>query len=179
MPSAAISDVESITGAGFSYKVNSVTPDQATDSFGRYALGTNTTSNVTWTNTITPAGTGAASGSFVFAKTITVAAGTVGSGSLADTVTLTPAGQDAQTANASVAITADAADPKLRFTKTVDLAPTSDATFTFEVRAKDGQGQPTGPTYTFNVTIPAGQTSATSAYQTVAPRPTATSTPRR
>ena len=78
---------------------------------------------MTWTNTIAPTGTGAASGSFAFSKTITVAAGTVGSGSLADTVTLTPGGQSAQTANASVSLTANAADPKLRFTKTVDLAP--------------------------------------------------------
>ena len=93
--SAAISDVESITGAGFSYKVNSVTPNVG--SFGAYVLGDNTTGNVTWSHTISPAGTGAASGSFVFAKTITVAAGTVGSGSLADTVTLTPGGQSAQT----------------------------------------------------------------------------------
>jgi uncharacterized repeat protein (TIGR01451 family) len=165
--SATISDVESITGAGFSYKVNSVTPNEG--SFGTYTLGTNTTGNVTWTNTISPAGTGAASGSFVFAKTITVAAGTVGSGSLADTVTLTPAGQSAKTANASVALTANAANPTLQFKKTVDIAPTSDAIFTFTVRAKDAQGQPTGDTYTFSVTVLAGQTSGTSDVKSVAP----------
>jgi uncharacterized repeat protein (TIGR01451 family) len=165
--SATISDVESISGAGFSYTVNSVTPSQG--SFGAYTLGTNTTSDVTFSDTISPSGTGAASGSYVFAKTITVAAGTVGNGTLQDTATLTPAGQSAQTAHASVDLTADAANPTLRFTKTVDLAPETDATFTFTVRAKDGQGDPTGPTYTFTVTIPAGQTSASSDFQTVAP----------
>jgi hypothetical protein len=164
---AAISDVESISGGGFSYKVNSVTPNEG--SFGTYTPGTNTTNDVTWTDSISPSGTGAASGSFVFSKTITVAAGTAGNGTLHDVATLTPAGQSAQTDNASVALSADAANPTLRFTKTVDIAPETDATFTFTVRAKDGQGNPTGPTYTFTVTILAGQTSASSAYQTVAP----------
>ena len=135
---------------------------------GGYVLGTKA-SPVDWSGTIAPAGTGAASGTYTFAKTVYVAAGTVGSGTLADTATLTPAGQDAISKTKSVALSADAADPRLRITKTVDLAPGADATFTFSVRAKDGQGDPTGPTYTFTVVIPAGSTSASSDFQTVAP----------
>ena len=166
--SATLSDVESITGTGFWYSVGSVTPGNE-GSFNGYVKGTQTTSDVTWTDTISPAGTGAASGSYSFAKTIYVAAGTTGNGTLSDTATLTPADQDAIARKASVDLTAAAANPTMRFTKTVDIAPESAATFTFTVRAKDAQGQPTGPTYTFTVTIPAGQTSASSDFQPVAP----------
>jgi uncharacterized repeat protein (TIGR01451 family) len=169
---AAIADVESITGSGFSFSVDSVSHggDSADNGAfsGGYVLGTKA-SPVSWSAAIAPAGTGAASGSYTFAKTVYVAAGTVGSGTLSDTATLTPDGQDAISKTKSVSLSADAADPRLAITKTVDLAPTTDATFTFSVRAKDGQGNPTGPTYTFTVVIPAGQTSATSDFQTVAP----------
>ena len=169
---ATISDVETMTGDDrFTFTVNTVTATGpgSPGSFSGYDLGDPTTGPVTWSSTITPTGTGAASGTFSFGKVVQVEPGTVGTGTLSDTVTLTPAGQTAQTASASVAISADAANPTLRFTKTVDLAPDSDATFTFAVRAKDGTGAATGPTYTFTVTIPAGQTTATSGFQSVAP----------
>ena len=65
---AVISDTESITGAGLSFKVNSVTG--ATGSFTDYTLGTSTTGPVNWVSS-----TQNGSGSVTFNKTIAVDSG--------------------------------------------------------------------------------------------------------
>ena len=69
---ASLADVESITGAGFEYSVDTVTPDVG--SFGAYVPGTPTVDDVTCTTTLSPPGTGEAFGSFVFGSTHRAAA---------------------------------------------------------------------------------------------------------
>lgn len=109
-------------------------------------------------------------GSLTLVKTVKAPSPFNGAVDLVNKVSLTPGGsQEAITKTVTIPVTVTAAPPQLRFTKTVDIAPTTDATFTFNVRAKGADGYPTGPTYTFNVTIEAGKTSASSAYEPVAP----------
>ncbi|HEU4911714.1 MAG TPA: DUF5979 domain-containing protein [Actinomycetes bacterium] len=112
----------------------------------------------------------AGGGSLTLSKTVKAPTPFNGTVDLVNKVSLTPGGtQEALTSTVTIPVTVTAAPPQLKFVKKVDIAPTTDATFTFHVRAKDAQGEPTGPTYTVEVTVPAGETSASSGYQTVAP----------
>ena len=156
--SATLSDVESISGSGFSYAVNSVTPNTATDTFNGYTLGQFTTGEVAWSDTISPTGTVAASGSYQFSKSVRVASATVGTGSLSDTATINPDGlpdEYTSTASASVGLTADATKPTITITKNVTgYAPDAATDFTFTLTNKS-----TGATQQVTVKVAAGATS--------------------
>src|SRR5215210_1560516 len=128
--SATVSDVESITGAGLSYRV-----DSTTDSSGSFATGALppagvpygvpvlpgpfTTSDVYWKS-----GTKTASGSVTFAKTVKFDGSASTSGTLSDVATVTGSDGFTASSNAAVAITATKC-AKLTIKKLTD--PASDA----------------------------------------------------
>ena len=82
---AVITDVESITGTGLDFKVNSATgAGAAGGSFGAYVLGTYTTGPVSWTSA-----SQSASGSVTFNKTVRLDQPRIITGTLTDTATVT------------------------------------------------------------------------------------------
>jgi len=143
--SATITDVESITGTGLSYSVDSFTG--ASGSFdGGYVAGTPTTGNVSWTST-----SQSSTGSVTFNKTVYATVATVDStGGLSDTATLT--GVDGFTTHddLTVDVTTDATT-SLSVSKSTTLKIATAQTFTFHLY--DGTKTATGDTAT--VTIPA------------------------
>jgi hypothetical protein len=147
---ASISDVESITGNGFSFSVDGVTGDADAlngDTFNGYTLGTETTSAVTWDS-----GEVSDSGSVTFAKTVYFAGPGDGSGSLSDTATLT--GSDGFSASDSFDVDLSAVTlATLTINKSIAAPADGDLTFTFEVR--DDQDNLVG---TVDVDIADGET---------------------
>ncbi len=126
--SAVINDVESISGTGLSYSVDSFSG--ATGAFDNgYVAGTNTTGQVSWTSD-----SQSDSGSVTFNKTVSVAKGTIlAAGSLDDTATLTGSDGFTTSASASVAISVDTR-AALTIDKTIpDVLQAGYQTFTFDV----------------------------------------------
>ena len=142
---ATITDVESISGAGFSYSTDSFSG--AGGSFdGGYVAGTPTTGNIGWTSD-----TQTGSGSVTFNKTIYVAKGTSSSGTLSDTATVTGSDGFTTSANGSVSLSAGAT-VSLTIDKTISTvlnAGDASQTFTFVVTGPGGYSA--SPTITFNV----------------------------
>jgi hypothetical protein len=142
---ASITDVESITGSGLSYSVDSFSG--ASGSFnGGYGAGTHTTGSVSWTST-----SQSSSGSVTFNKTVYATAATVVSGGLSDTATLT--GVDGFTTHddLTVDLSTDAAT-SLTVTKDATLSFAADKTYTFHLFNGANVDQNTSTT----VTIPGG-----------------------
>ena len=145
--SATITDVESITGTGLSYSVDSVTGASGTFG-GGYTTGTHTTGSVSWTSA-----SQSDTGSVTFNKTVYATAATVASGGLSDTATLT--GVDGFTTSDDLTVDVDTnAATSLTVTKDQTLSFASAKLFTFHLfdAATDTA---TGDTTT--VSIPAGQ----------------------
>jgi hypothetical protein len=141
---AVINDVESITGTGMTFSVDSTSG--ATGSFGGgYTLGTHTTGPVTWTSA-----SQSGSGSVTFNKTVYATAATVANGSLADTATLTGSEGFTTQSSASVGVSTNATT-SLSVSKSTNLQLGSAQTFTFHLF--DGSNTATGDTAT--VTMPA------------------------
>ena len=156
--SATITDVESISGAGFSYSVDSFSG--ASGSFsGGYLAGTKTTGDVTWVS-----GSQTGNGSATFNKTVYVAGPQIGNGSLSDVATLNASDGFTANANAAVALTADA-KVALRINKTIPnvLGQGEMDTFTFLVTGPDGYSQPVVLSFS------AGETSESSTLTGLAP----------
>jgi hypothetical protein len=126
--SVTVTDSESITGAGLAFSVAAPSVGAFT---GGYTAGTSTTGPVNWSASVTD------SGSVTFTKTVTVDQARITSGSLSDTATIKDAaGATLDSANASVAITADA-DVNLTVNKTIPagaLRSGESVTFTFKIR---------------------------------------------
>jgi hypothetical protein len=122
--SATISDVESITGAGLSYRVDSTTDNTGSFTTGAFSPGglpypvpgPFTTADVFWLS-----GTKTASGSVTFGKTIKFDGSASSSGTLSDVATVTGSDGFTATANASVGITATKC-AKLTIKKVTDPA---------------------------------------------------------
>ena len=120
---ATITDVESISGDGFSFSVASPSIGTFT---GVYTAGTRTSGSVGWTS-----GSQSGSGSITFAKTVYATAGVVGSGSLSDTATLTGSNGSTATASAAVGLSATAR-VTLNINKTIPDVLTGDETVSFD-----------------------------------------------
>jgi hypothetical protein len=147
--SAAIDDVEGITGTGLAFSTDGFTG--ASGSFdGGYLAGTHTTGNVSWTSD-----SQTSSGSVTFNHTIYATAATNDTGSLSDTATLTGSDGFTTTGTGSVAVTISAL-VRLTITKTIpDVVTGSDTlTFTFHV-TNSSDVEAAAPTITFG----AGETS--------------------
>ena len=144
---ATITDVESITGTGLSFSVDSFSG--ASGAFdGGYVAGTKTTGPVSWTSA-----SQSGSGSVTFSKTVYVTSATVTSGTLSDKATLTGSDGFTAEANASTSISADA-KTSLKVSKTTSLKLAGAQTFTFRLWNAPKPGSATGTSTT--VTIPAG-----------------------
>ena len=142
--SVTISDTESITGEGLSFSVAA----PSVGAFDGYVAGTGTTGPVNWSATATN------SGSVTFSKTVMLDEPRITSGSLDDTATITGDGDNELSFDsASIVINADA-QVALTIHKSIPNALNSDTTFAFRVTGPGGYDE------TFNLTIPAGQTSA-------------------
>jgi len=144
--SAVINDVESITGTGLTFSVDSVTGASGTFD-GGYTLGTRTAGPVSWTSD-----TQSDKGSVTFNKTVYATAATVDSGGgLSDTATLT--GSDGFTTHDDLTIDVSTdATTSLTVTKDATLAFASDKTYTFHLFNGGDVDQNKSTT----VTIPAG-----------------------
>lgn len=150
---ATIADVESITGTGLSFSVDSFTG--ATGTFGGgYVAGTSTTGPVSWTSASQDG-----SGSVTFTKTVSVDQARQTTGTLSDTATLTGSQGFNASASASVSITASAT-PVLTITKTIPnvLQGAETATFVIDVFP---DGNTTTPSATRTFVFTAGETSET------------------
>jgi hypothetical protein len=124
--SAVINDVESISGSGLTFSVDSVTG--ASGAFdGGYTAGTHTTGPVSWTSA-SQSGTG----SVTFHKTVYASAATVVTGSLDDTATLTGSDGFTTSDDASVDVSTEAST-SLNVSKTTSLKIASAQTFTFHL----------------------------------------------
>jgi hypothetical protein len=123
---AVINDVESITGSGLSYSVDSFSG--ASGSFdGGYLAGVHTTGSVSWTSD-----SQSASGSVTFNKTVYATAASIVSGSLDDTATLT--GSDGFTASSPLSVGLSTnATTSLSVSKSTTLKVPSAQTFTFHL----------------------------------------------
>ncbi|HET7735187.1 MAG TPA: hypothetical protein VFK52_04395 [Nocardioidaceae bacterium] len=144
---AVITDVESITGTGLSYSVNSFSG--ASGSFsGGYVAGTPTTSDVTWVSA-----SQSGSGSVTFNKTIYSTSANVTTGALSDIATLNASDGFTTQDDLSVAISTDAST-RLRVSKTMSLVLANNITFNFHLFAPPNVDQ----NKSTSVTIPAGQT---------------------
>lgn len=130
---ATITDIESITGNGFSFSVDSSSGASGTFA-GGYVAGTKTTAPVSWTSD-----TQSASGSVTFAKTVYATRGLAGSGSLSDTATLVGSGGFTDTASASVALSATAT-VGLTIDKSIPDVLTGDDTASFAFDVLDARG---------------------------------------
>jgi hypothetical protein len=142
--SATITDVESISGAGLKFTVNSLTMGSAAGAFeGGYSLGTGTVGPVTWVSAAQPGKTdctvqsGCPVGYVEFNKSIEVEPRTITTGSLYDEASLLGSdGYVAGPVSASIAVTADA-KVKLKIVKTIpDILQGSD-TVTINFLVKD------------------------------------------
>jgi hypothetical protein len=143
---ATINDVESITGSGLSFSVDSFSG--ASGSFdGGYIAGTETTGDVSWTSD-----SQSDSGSVTFDKTVYFTAPGNVSGELDDTATVTGSDGFSASTDASVAITAHT-QATLTVTKTIDVPAHGDLTFDFTL---NGGGFTNDP---FSVVISDGDTS--------------------
>lgn len=160
---ATINDVESITGAGLTYSVDSFSG--AAGAFdGGYVAGTATGGNVSWTS-----GTQSGSGSVTFNKTVYAAKGVIEpNGDLHDIATLT--GSDGFSANATADVSIDVnTTATLTIEKTIPniLENGESATFTFHVKATNDPASP-DVQYT-SITFGAGQTDLTATITGLAP----------
>ena len=139
--SAVINDVESITGAGLSFSVDSFSG--ASGSFDNsYVAGTPTTGSVSWTSA-----SQSDSGSVKFFKTLYSTSAIITTGTMSDTATLT--GSDGFTTSASATIDIEThATGMITISKTASLSIAQALAFTFHM-FKDGQA--TGDTATVNL----------------------------
>lgn len=123
---ATITDVESITGSGLSFSVDSFSG--ASGSFGGgYVAGTETAGPVSWTSA-----SQSGNGSVTFAKTVYVDGPAVTTGTLSDTADLNGSDGFTAQATASVAISSTAT-VDLTIRKIMSPALASPMTFTFHV----------------------------------------------
>jgi hypothetical protein len=168
---ALITDVESITGTGLTFSVDSVGLGSASGTFtlpdgpdagsdpDPYVLGTPTTGPLTWTSS-----TQNGSGFVQFNKTVYVDQPRNTTGTLSDTATLTGSDGFTASASASTAISATALFT-LTINKTVPdiLTGSETASFTFDICngpcTFDGGGNVTNGIATRTITFSAGQTS--------------------
>ena len=142
--SVTISDTESITGEGLSFSVAA----PSVGAFAGYVAGTETTGPVNWSATATN------SGSVTFTKTVMLDEARITSGSLDDTATITGDGASELSSDSeSIVINADA-QVALTIHKSIPNALNSSVTFAFRVTGPGGYDE------TFNVNVPAGQTSS-------------------
>ncbi|WP_344251862.1 prealbumin-like fold domain-containing protein, partial [Humibacillus xanthopallidus] len=124
--SAVISDVESLTGTGLQFSVDSTSGASGTYGNG-YTLGTKTVGPVTWTS-----GIQSDSGSVTFNKTIYSPSAIVTTGKLSDTATLT--GSDGFTTQASLDVNISTnATGSATVTKTASLSIAQQLVFTFHL----------------------------------------------
>jgi len=127
---ATLSDVETLTGSGLQFSVDSVT-GQSGSFTGGYVLGTkkNAGESVTWNST-----TLSGSGFVEFAKTVYAGFGTAASGTLSDVATLTTSGGIVHQANASSSITSSTSGT-FSLTKRIPnvLTGGETASFTFQI----------------------------------------------
>jgi Prealbumin-like fold domain len=132
---ATITDVESISGDGFSYSVDSFSG--ASGSFSGYTAGTETTDPVTWVS-----GSQSGNGTVTFNKTVYVDGPRIGSGTLSDTATLNASDGFTNSASADVDLSADA-EVALTINKTIpDVLEGSETdAFTFLVTGPGGFSQ--------------------------------------
>ena len=138
---AVITDVESITGAGLSFSVDSFSG--ASGSFGGgYVAGTKTTGPVSWTSAVQ-----SGSGSVTLNKTIYSTSAIVTSGTLSDTAVLT--GSDGFTTQASATINVSTqATGRVTVSKTASLSIAQALVFTFHLLKSS---VPTGDIATVNL----------------------------
>jgi uncharacterized repeat protein (TIGR01451 family) len=156
---ATIADVESITGNGFSFSVDSVTGSSGTFG-GGYTLRTHTTDPVSWTS-----GSQSGSGSVTFVKTVYATAGVAGSGSLSDTATLTGSDGFTTAASASVGLSARAM-VTLNINKTIPNVLTGDETVSFDFQVFNADDVLVG---TRAIAFSAGDTSGSASVPGLAP----------
>jgi len=163
---ATIGDVESISGTGLTFSVDS--RSGASGAFQNYpVLGVPTIGPVTWlsdeqsgnTSCLDPEG--CLSGSIEFGKTVYLDQPRDTSGTLSDTATLTASDGFTASSNASVSIQSDA-KVNLTITKTIPniLQGSDTVTFNFDVCKSDNQGNCIGGGYatTASITFTAGET---------------------
>jgi hypothetical protein len=128
---ATVTDVETLTGSGLEFSVDSTTGQSGTFANG-YVLGTKKASgqSVSWTS-----GTLSGSGSVTFNKTVYAGYGTSTNGTLSDVATLTGSDGFTSSANASTAITSSTLGT-FSLTKRLSqniLSGSETASFTFQV----------------------------------------------
>ncbi len=147
---AVITDVETLTGTAFDFKVDSVSGASGTFGAG-YTPGTYIKGPLTWTSD-----TQSVSGGVTFVKTVRSTSATVATGSLSDEATLNGSDGIVRTASASTELTASALT-SLAVSKTMNQRFSTAKTFTFALfSGTAGSGTDTGRSTT--VTIPAGST---------------------
>ncbi|MGN6607630.1 MAG: hypothetical protein ACTHMS_11565 [Jatrophihabitans sp.] len=123
---ATITDIETVSGAGLAFSVDSTSG--ASGTFGQpYTLGDVSTGSVSWTSD-----TQSDSGSVTFYKTVYATAATVATGSLSDTATVNADGEFTTSASAAFALSEDATT-NLSVSKTTTLKVNSAQTFTFHL----------------------------------------------
>ncbi len=154
---ATVTDSESMTGTGLTFSVD--TPSFG--SFSGYNAGDQTVGPVDWssgTDTIS------ASGSVTFDKTVFVAGPSVVTGSLSDSASL--AGHDGASASASLGVIVQT-DARVSITikKTLNVAVSTDQTFTFHVFDHTGVNEVATP----SIKITAGSTSNTTIVSNLSP----------
>jgi uncharacterized repeat protein (TIGR01451 family) len=131
---ATITDVESISGDGFSYSVDSFVLSAGTGSFsGGYEAGAETTAPVSWSTSQSD------SGSVTFAKTVYATKGVVDNGSLSDTATLLGSSGFTKTAQADVDLSASAS-VSLTINKTIPNVLTGEDTASFDFDVLNAEG---------------------------------------
>lgn len=149
---ATITDVESITGTGLSFSVDSFTPDVGSYD-GGYVEGTETANNVSWTSDVQ-----SGDGSVTFQKTVYVDEPRQTSGTLSDTATLTGSEGFTTDASAEVAITTDAT-VTLTISKTIPNILQGAETVSFTFNVYTDKTDPTTQVASEVLTFTAGQTS--------------------
>jgi hypothetical protein len=155
---AEITDVTTADGSP-------VTVDSITSGTVDPPLGVSTSGPITWES-----GVVSSSGEATITFTADLEQGFEGTVSVADTATLRHALGES-TATGQTDVLANAADPTITFVKTVDVPPTEDATFFFEVWFA-GDDPATDPSILAGpVTIPAGQTQSQSVTIDLPPSP--------
>jgi hypothetical protein len=153
---ATINDVESITGSYLTFSADSFSPSIGAFD-GGYVAGTKTTGPVSWTSTSQSGG-----GSVTFGKKVYVSQPSEVTGKLSDTATLT--GSDGASADSDLDINISTyAMVSLTINKTIDVAKSSNTSFTFKVL--DGATEVAEAT----VTIPAGDTSGSTVVSDLTP----------
>lgn len=175
--SAVITDVESITGTGFSYKVVSVNSGSPSGTFtvpdgadagtdpDAYTLGTATTAAVTWTSGTRAPAVGV-SESITFTKTVLLDQARVSTGTLSDTAAATNGTSTLSSDTASVDLTSSAS-VSIPITKNIPnlLTGSETASFTFRVLKASDDTEVASQVISFV----AGQTSKTETVTGLAP----------